>query len=178
MNGGGPACRAEGRRDKLFGNPDWNGIDFVEVSDDQRSLCVHFFGRVPEQIKAKNIRIDGGRRIRSIRAVDVRIERAHDEELDDCLSITLDKAGDFSTYRLCLVEEASAPEEGADEEQHSGESGKAERPLDGLDPRYSCIDFSFKVNCPSDLDCKTDTACPPETLPAAFSLSGSASFSL
>jgi hypothetical protein len=166
MNGVVPACRVEGRRDKLFGNPDWNGIDFVEVSDDQRSLCAHFFGRVHEHIKAGNIRIEGGRRIRGIRAVDVRIERAHDEELDDCLSITLDKAGDFSTYRLCLVEEAPAAEEVADEEQHSGESGKAEQPLDGLDPRYSCIDFSFKVNCPSDLDCKEETACRPEAFTA------------
>ncbi|SFN69742.1 putative baseplate assembly protein [Nitrosospira briensis] len=166
MNGAGPACAAEGRRDRLFDNPDWNGIDFVEVSGDQRSLCVHFFGRVPEHIKTGNIRIEGGRRIRDIRAVGVRIERAHDEELDDCLHITFDKPGDFSTYRLCLVQEALASEEGTDEEQHSSESGKAEQPLNGLDPRYSCIDFSFKVSCPSDLDCKADTACPPETFPA------------
>src|SRR5262249_11669302 len=78
--------------------------DFVEVLPGQTALCVHFFGRVPDDLGVANVGIEGGRRIRDIRVVDVAIERAHDEELDDCLRIVLDKPGDFSTYRLCLVE--------------------------------------------------------------------------
>ena len=87
------SCRVEARRRKLFDNPDWNGLDFLEVSDDQRSLCVHFFGRVPEGITVDNVRIEGGRRIRDIRVVKIEIDRAHDPELDDCLRITLDRFG-------------------------------------------------------------------------------------
>jgi hypothetical protein len=166
--GTSPACRREERRKKLFGNPSWNGMDFLEVAGDQLSLCVHFFGGVPEGVTVDNVRIHGGRRIRDIKAVRVEIDRAHDAHLDDCLRITLDKAGDFSTYCLCLVEKVPAPVEigsaavaGADPD-----AGPSPGPLSGLDPRYACLDFSFKVDCPSDLDCKQETACPPDVLPA------------
>src|SRR5947209_18426327 len=97
-------CASHDRRRHLFNNPDWNGIDFVEVLPGQATLCVHFFGSVPDGIEVSNVHIEGGVRICDVRVVNVAIERAHDEELDDCLHITLDKPGDFSTYRLCLVE--------------------------------------------------------------------------
>lgn len=140
-------CRREDRRKKLFNNANWNGIDFLEVADDQMSLCVHFFGQVPANVAAANVRITGGRRITDIGAVMVEINSAHDPDLDDCLRITLDKFGDFSTYQLCLVDPPT---------------GKA---MAGLDPRYACLDFTFKIACPSDLDCKPDCGCPPEVLP-------------
>jgi hypothetical protein len=31
-----------------------------------------------------------------------------------------------------------------------------------FDPRYLCLEFSFKIDCPSNLDCKTETVCPSE----------------
>lgn len=165
------ACRIAERRKKLFGNPDWNGMDFLEVSEDQLSLCVHFFGPVPEGVTVENICIEGGRRIRDIHAVKVVIEHADDPELDDCLRITLDKFGDFSTYRLCLVEKTvSTPDASGTATPAMAVSGTAGEvsysPLSGLDPRYSCLCFSFKVDCPSDLDCQQDQACPPEVFPA------------
>jgi hypothetical protein len=141
-------CAAPRRRQSLFNNESLNGIDFVEVSADQKSLCVHFFGEAPERVRPANIRIEGGRRILNIRAIDVRLEPAHDGDLDDCLHVTLDKSGDFSAYRLCLVEA----------------NGK---PLKGFDPRYACIEFFFKLDCPSELDCKTDHDCPPEIFAAS-----------
>lgn len=149
-------CGVEARRKKLFGNPSWNGLDFLEVSDDQRSLCVHFFGRVPEGITVDNVRIEGGRRIRDLRVVKVEIDRAHDPELDDCLHITLDRFGDFSTYRVCLVQKGKDPAGG----------GAIDLPYPGIDPRYACLDFSFKVDCPSDLDCQQPPDCPPHVFPA------------
>jgi hypothetical protein len=132
------ACRIDQRRRRLFDNPDWNGIDYLDVADDQMSLCVHFFGGIPEGITTDNVRIDGGRRIRDIKAVHVALDPSHDEEIDDCLKITLDRPGDFSTYTLCL---AGVPH---------------------IDPRFACLDFSFKTNCPSDLDCGDKPVCPPE----------------
>ena len=161
MDANALACRIAERRKKLFGNADWNGMDFLEVSEDQLSLCVHFFGSVPEGVTVQNVRIEGGRRIRDIQAVKVEIEHADDPELDDCLRITLDKFGDFSSYRLCLVEKVV---QNTDAPAMAGEVSY--RPLSGLDPRYSCLCFSFKVDCPSDLDCKQDQACPPESFPA------------
>jgi hypothetical protein len=150
-------CGVARRRKILFKNEKLNGIDFLDVSDDQLSLCVHFFGEIPDNITLANIRIEGGRRIRGIRATDVSIDHA-DEDADDCLHIMLDRFGDFSTYRLCLIEPAP-PDEKSDEKHKS-------EPLDGLDPRYSCLDFTFKAGCASDFDCRPVDECPPETLPA------------
>ena len=158
-------CRVENRRNKLFGNPHWNGIDFLEVADDQMSLCVHFFGYVPENLSAENICIEGGRRIRDIHALTVKIDRADDPELDDCLRIILDRRGDFSIYRLCLVEKV-APVPGVAPAASTGDDESGYRPLAGFDPRYACLDFSFKVDCPSDLDCKPAADCPSEPQPA------------
>lgn len=125
------ACRIDRRRRLLFGNIDWNGIDYLDVADDQRSLCVHFFGGIPEGVGPDNVQISGGR------VVDVQPDPSRDEELDDCLRIVLDRPGDFSTYRLCLVGVA------------------------GIDPRFSCLEFSFKTACESDLDCGQSQICPP-----------------
>ena len=136
-------CQSDARRKKLFGNADWNGLDFLEVSANQKSLCVHFFGAIPDGLTIRNIRIEGGRRIRGIQVVTICVERSDDEHLDDCLKVEIDRPGDFSTYRLCL--------------RHA-DGG----PLDGIDPRYACLDFSFKVDCASDLDCKDAVECAPQ----------------
>ncbi len=134
-------------------NPDLNGIDYIEVDEsDQRILHVHLLDKAPENITKNNVRIDGGRRIRNIQVKEVQLCDPDDPDLADCLEVTVDKAGDFSTYTLCLV---VADEHGR----------PTDIPLHGFDQRYNCIDFSFKANCPSDLDCKTEDTCPPTVLP-------------
>jgi hypothetical protein len=143
-------CQSAARRYRLFGNSNWNGLDFLDVSEDQRSLCVHFFGPVPEWLTLANIWIAGGRRIRDIKAIAIDIHRSLDPELADCLRITLDKPGDFSTYTLCLID----PDEKA--------MGK---PPKGIDPRFASLCFTFKTCCSSDLDCKPTDHCVPVVAP-------------
>src|SRR5262249_31255607 len=72
--------------------------------------------------------------------------------LDDptrVLVVRTDRAGDFSTYTLRLVD--SGP-------------GSADLPPEDFDPQLSEVAFSFKVECPSEFDCRTDDRC---TEPAA-----------
>lgn len=133
------------------GEPDLNGIDYLEVNESQCVLTVFFLGKAPEDIQKLNVRIEGGTRIRDIRVTRIRLCRIDDPERDDCLKVFVDKPGDFSTYTLKLVN------------VYGGRP--SDEPLDGFDPRYSRIDFSFKANCPTDLDCLTESACAPETLP-------------
>ncbi len=134
------------------GNPDLNGIDYIEVDEtDQRILYVRFMDKAPENITEKNVRIAGGQRIRNIQVIEVRLCDPDDPDLADCMQVTVDKAGDFSIYTLCLVEvDKSNP--------------PADQPLEGFDPRYACVDFSFKANCSSDLDCQAVDTCPPRAL--------------
>ena len=132
-------------RDK-HGHPDLNGLDYVEVAGDQTTLTAYFLGKLPPQLHGdrsdllKHLRIDGGRRIRNIQIIDIKPHIETDSWLDDYLTIYVDQPGDFSTYTLRLVD------------------------LTGIDPHYDRADFSFKVDCPSDLDCAVPATCPPPTL--------------
>jgi hypothetical protein len=148
MNDPALHCRDERRRDDVR-TASLHGLDYVEVSDDrQLTLHVWFLGKAPATIRKENVRIRGGRRIRDIRVTDVRVERRADLRLDDSLDVTVDKPGDFSTYTLALV--------------RLDEQGRpTDEPMEGFDPRYDDVDFTFKAGCPSDLDCKTERACPP-----------------
>ncbi len=134
------------RRDRLRA-ADFNGVDFVEVDEDGAGnpvvppvLCVHFFGDIPQGLTAANVRIEGGRRIRDIRVTGIQKRRSEDPEIDDCLQVALDRAGDLTTYRLCLVDADGAA------------------PLVRIDRRYRCADFVFRVDCTG---CAPAPACPP-----------------
>ncbi|AIR97467.1 putative baseplate assembly protein [Streptomyces glaucescens] len=129
-----------------------NGVDTVEVSDDGLLLTVTFLGKAPHGLGPQHVRIDGGRRITGITAVDVSVEREEDPELDDRLHVTLDRAGDTSRYRLSLVE--SDP---------YGRPGT--RPYRGFDQRYHSAAFAFRPDCPTPFD---DTPCDDTPGPPAF----------
>jgi hypothetical protein len=141
------SCREERRRKVVRAAPLF-GLDYAEVSDDQRTISVYFLGKAPARIDAANLRLVGGRRIRDVRTVSVRLHRQSDPTRDDYMDVTVDKPGDFSTYTLSVV--------ALDERGH-----QTDQPLDGFDSRYDAVSFSFKAGCPSDLDCRTETVCPP-----------------
>ncbi|HEX4708655.1 MAG TPA: putative baseplate assembly protein [Candidatus Udaeobacter sp.] len=145
-------CRLERRRQRDRGQG-WSGIDYIEVIDDgdQRQLCVHFFGLIPQGLTKDDVVIEGGRRVSDIQVVKVDYhgdDRATGSNLDACLRVMVDKAGDFSTYTLRLVGGEDWPQN--------------DQRFQKLDPRYSHAEFSFKVGCPSDFDCKEEELCPPE----------------
>lgn len=137
-------CRDDRRRHEVR-RRERNGLDYLEVSDDQRRLTVYFLGPAPEDLTVDNVQIRGGRRIRGIRVLEVETCRRHDPELDDCVVVTVDQPGDFSTYELALVD---LPEDSP------------------FDPRYRAVPFSFKAGCPADQDCKPAPLCPEEPRPA------------
>lgn len=141
-------CRDDLARRRLSRGASLNGLDYLEVSEDQRRLTVFFLGRAPAWITPQHLRIEGGERVRDIRVTDVKITRSEDPELDDCMTLSVDRPGDFSSYTLCVValDENGRP------------TGQV--PAD-FDPRYACVSFSFKVDCPADLDCKAGPVCPP-----------------
>src|SRR5258707_1256146 len=137
------------------GKPDLNGIDYVEVSDDDQCvLHVHFLGAAPGNLLKGNVRIEGGRRIRNICAVDPGPQPCmNDDEPEpaNCLSVAVNQAGDFSTYTLRLVE--------------VDEKGQATNiPLKGFDHRYVQAEFSFTANDVSSLDCQPAAHCPSAPL--------------
>jgi Baseplate J-like protein len=134
-------------RDPAVNTANLNGIDFLEVvdaaapqADRQRLLRVHFVMLPAAALKAltaANVEISGGVRITGIEVQTAAFA-------GDVLEVQVSQPGDFSTYTLRLV----GPDGG---------------PLDGLDPQLAEVAFSFKVECPSDFDCRPQETCPPGT---------------
>ena len=124
------------------------GLDYVEVVDEQQlTLNVFFLGKAPKKIEPANVVLTGGRRIRDVQIKSVRVKRQPDPTLDDYLEISVTKAGDFSNYTIGLIKVA--------------DGRPTNHPMDGFDPRYSQVIFSFKASCPTDLDCKQPCTCAP-----------------
>ncbi len=140
-------CRQELRRDAVR-TANVFGLDYAEVSDDQRTVYVYFLGKAPSKIGKANIRLRGGRRIRDVQVVNLIVHRQTDPTLDDFLEIAVNKPGDFSNYRIGIV-------------KLDDRGNPTECPLDGVDPRYDEVIFSFKAACPTGLDCQAQHVCPP-----------------
>jgi hypothetical protein len=152
-------CCEEGRRSLVRAHATLNGIDYLEVVDAelkgtleeaarQRRLRV-FFVQTPglallarfgadSIANAALLTISGGTRTT---AVTVRSAAWSGDHLE----VEVNPRGDYSRYSLSLVEP------GTDD------------PLKELDPVLARVDFSFKVECESDFDCRPICACPPTT---------------
>ena len=143
-------CPDESRRELVRGTG-LNAIDFLEVLTSQRTLLVHCLHAVTGVAK-ENVAIEGGVRVRGIEVEWARRadalpagalrpdERERVEDLDEpdrVLVVRTSSAGDFSTYTLRLVESPARTDE----------------PPPGFDVVLSSVDFSFKVDCPSEFDC-------------------------
>lgn len=152
-----------------------NGIEYLEVLDNdapagsppQRTLLVRTLKDLPaspDELAVANVRITGGVRVKNVgvewvaRASDAADlfaegtisadERNYFSGLDEparWLIVRTDSAGDFSTYTLQLVLSTTNDD-----------------PPENFDTILSSVDFSFKVECPSEFDCDDDLACVPE----------------
>ncbi|MEZ5082198.1 MAG: hypothetical protein R2750_01905 [Bacteroidales bacterium] len=145
-------CKNKNRREIVRNNSALNGIDYLEVtSTDQKTLSVHFLHNLPGQtnpvppgepvLAIENIAIEGGVRIKNINVESV-------SSADNILTVSVDKAGDFSYYTLRLIN-----------------SSIDSVPPTGYDPQLSSVEFSFKAGCPNEFDCKDETIGGTETLP-------------
>jgi hypothetical protein len=147
MNDQDLSCKGERRRQEVRAHSLF-GLDYVEVSDNQLTLTVYFLGKAPERIGQANLVLTGGRRIRDVQIVGAQVHRQPDPTLDDYLEVRVNQPGDFSTYTLRVVQ--------VDEQDKP-----TGQPLEGFDPRYAQVNFTFKAGCPSEFDCQQQPVCPP-----------------
>jgi predicted phage baseplate assembly protein len=119
-----------------------NGIDSVDVSDDQLTLSVLLFGQVPDGLTEANFRLDGGAPV-TVTAVQPCPQQ--DPDLPGCVQLSVDQPGDFSCYQLSVV--TAGPD---------GQPGTA--PFPGFDVRSYAACFTFKQNCSALADCAAQAA--------------------
>lgn len=169
-------CCNQERKAAILGNPTLNGIDYLEVLDQeaiplnsprQQTLLVHCLKSVPTNLVAGNILISGGESITGIVAqwvspASTPPPQANAQEhnyfisLPDAAKVIVvrtSKAGDFSPYILRLVNNAS---------QAAEDPFQVTEVLSGFDPELAQIQFSFKVECGPNFDCKPQ---PPNCSP-------------
>jgi hypothetical protein len=171
------SCCNDNRKGAVLGNPNSNGIDYLEVLDHdaiplnsprQQTLLVHCLNAVPASLTPANVLITGGESITGISVQWISpastpppqanaLEQSYFAALADAanvLVIRTNKAGDFSTYTLRLVNNAQQAQE---------DSFAVTEVLAGFDPQLADVDFCFKVECGPDFDCApTPPDCPPD----------------
>ncbi len=164
-------CKHKHRRQAVRDHGGINGIDYLEVMDRdaelvggprQQTLLVYCVNTLSVPVSSENVLITGGVRITPVQvkwaapatesAVLYGDNLISEEERDyflgleapehNIILVRTDSWGDYSTYRLQLITDHA--------------------PLIGFDPLLTTIDFSFKVECPSDFDCKPAEVCAPE----------------
>lgn len=141
-----PCCLQDDRRDAVRRREGWNGLDYVELAEDGQTLRAYFLGKLPPELAGPSaeaiphLRIEGGAVITGIAVTATDPAVDPDPEHDDSLSMTLSAIGDFSTYTLRLIDIAD------------------------LDPLYDRAEFTFRPDCPADLDCAPVCDCPPTPL--------------
>jgi hypothetical protein len=180
------SCCNENRRSAVLGNSALNGIDYLEVLDSgappgvprQQTLLVHCLNPLPASAAfvPANVAISGGESITQISVAFVvaasAVGPAQPPEIAALLpaiDALTDKAnvivigtrqsGDFSPYRLRLVNDAT---------QAAADPFAITEVLDGFDPLLAEVEFSFKVECGPDFDCAPaapDCALPPPAPP-------------
>lgn len=154
-------CPDDARRGELreLADPNRNAIDWLEVLPSKRALIVHFVADLPA-FDRDNVEIEGGVRVTDIGVLSAAradqltpgLLTAGDQAVVAALAapvralvVRTDSSGDYSTYTLRV--------------KHST---LAATPPPGFDPLLSEISFSFKVDCPSDFDCRDERDCPDE----------------
>lgn len=178
-------CPSDSRRALVRADNRFNGIDYLEVLDDrlgaeaaislrQTFLLVHCLRSLPAWT-ADNVRVEGGVRVTGLRVLwavsaeallaaapplSPEVGQPSDSdralltplltaiappERDRVLVVRVSQAGDFSPYTLTLLPpEASAAQ---------------------FDPLLRSVQFFFKVDCPSEFDCKAKKVCADEVVP-------------
>jgi hypothetical protein len=165
-------CCDKRRRQAVQAHGTVNGIDFLEVLDHdapatipqierQQTLLVHFLKPIPA-LSAKHLAIEGGVRRTPVNVVwaapasvvpspPAAVQEATWfstlAEADHVLVVRTSSTGDYSNYQLVLREAVNGPPM-----------------LHNFDPQLSSVEFSFKVECPSDFDCHSTRACPPKPI--------------
>jgi uncharacterized phage protein gp47/JayE len=131
------SCCDQARRDAVVTHPVLNGIDFLEVSPDQTRLTVRFLKPVAAGVLTPvNAVIVGGDRVRNIRVLSL------DAVAPDTVRIQVSEPGDASRYQLRLRASEINPQ-----------------PPGDFDPILSTIEFSFKVLCENEFDCRPTHSC-------------------
>ncbi len=133
----------------LLGQDRVTGIDFIYVHPDQMKLDIFFLRKVsdlitipqlPASLTATDIKIYSPESFLPEIEVDTIIGWQLPADGPHVLQIKTKQPGDFSLYNFIINDNR-------------------------IDPYFNDISFSFKANCPSDLDCKPpEHECPPEEL--------------
>jgi hypothetical protein len=132
---------SEQRRAIVRNQKGLNGIDYIELAKDRKTLLVYFIHNLPGQedgvpgnspsLTEENVEITGGVSIKDISAISV-------SSFANVLTLRVNTTGDnFSTYKLSLVD-----------------STDQSKQIQGFDPQLSVVEFSFRVDSLSEFDCQ------------------------
>lgn len=149
-------CKNRKRLKDIIGTA-LNGIDYLEVSGDQKLLRIYCANEIVLPYAGTAV-ITGGVRVRGATLAEAgpggdRVVIEGDLRVmqvtagGTVITVTVNQPGDFSIYTLRLITSTTNLQ-----------------PPTPFDRQLSEVTFSFKVDCPADFDCAPADFCPPESL--------------
>lgn len=135
------------RLQQLLDQNQVTGIDFVSVHETQVTLDVHFYHDpggldtpIEGDLQPEQIHIFATSKATSNTPIPVDSLTWETVDADTVCRLQVDSPGDFTNYRLFIDDSR-------------------------IDRYFNQVSLNFKVNCESDLDCKTpDHECPPDEI--------------
>jgi len=151
-------CENQQRLKDILGKAGFNGIDYLEVSGDQKTLRIYCVNEVVLPYSGTAV-ITGGVRVRAATlaesgesgdrvVIDGELRVTRVTAGGKVITVTVNQPGDFSPYTLFLIT-----------------SPTNLQPPPGFDRQLAEVVFSFKVDCPSDFDCAPEADRLPEPQP-------------
>jgi hypothetical protein len=175
-------CCEENRRSLVRRHATLNGIDYIEVVDNeltgtsqeslrQRILRVFFVNKpVSTDPMVTADRQDFFNRLATLSGSQVQIrggQRVHEIQVDDVGLYSVEHAPLNADDRTELMDGDHLQIQVTPRGDYSRYTlhlveANSDTPLQGLDPLLAFVDFSFKVECDSGFDCRPACACPPQ----------------
>ena len=131
-----------------------NGIDYVDVGLDPRTITVHLLRRPPEDLTLRNAVIEGQGKGEKIKVTDLQFCYVDDPANQDSIRLSVKRPGNRSTYTLKFVE-------------LDGNGETTNEPFHGFDPKYSQLPFHFYTDTAIGMDCLqggNDETASPQTI--------------
>lgn len=143
-------CSQKNRRALVLQSANLNGIDYLEVANDDDGCGKELLITLLKDGRGLNlgpsqVQITGGTEATQVTVASVAVGS---DAAPRVVTVELNQTGDFSTYTLSLVANPSTTD-----------------PPEGFDPQLSTVEFSFKAGCPTEADCLPCNCCPPDTTP-------------
>ena len=121
-----------------------NGVDYVDIGHDLRTITVQLLRRPPEELAATNIVIEEAGSKSRIKVTGLQFCYVDDPAQENSILLSIERPGGRSSYTL-------------KSSSWMKKEFATDKPFHGFDPKYSRLQFHFSADTAIGMDCVQDS---------------------